>query len=379
MVEGIRTLASQRRASGIHRRVDVTPPSAASNTYIAALDVTTDAVLICNRAGIVVYVNTACAELLGDQVEVLIGHDVRSLFPVDSRGLRDIVGALQKRSAWHGRVPARPGSEANEVSIGLRTIGLTPRRPDHFCLTVRTRAATDVAVSSALGRVTGEIAHDFNNQIAVILNYSFIMLRQLPEDSPLRSHVGEMQNAAWRASQFAQMMLGLGGGRATETDDVDVNALLDDVQALFASTPLGATPVELHLADDLWRVRMRRAQLERLLVEMTSRLRGAIGQVERFRITTCNAVGSQALASNPALIDAACGGGERCVLISIEAKPLAARGGDWVGDPLRRGFAGAAHTEAAGHEPFVADAPGEYAIQRLPDGSVRFLVQLPAA
>jgi hypothetical protein len=379
MVESIRTLVT-RRASGFHRRVDgsrsPSPASAALNTYISALDVTTDAVLICNRAGSVVYVNAACAELLGDEVASLVGRDVRSLFPIDSRGLRDILSALQKRSAWRGRVPARTRAGGSEVSIGLRTIGLNPGRPDHFCLTARSRAATNVAVSSTLGRVTGEFAHDFNNQIAVILNYSFIMLRQLPEDSPLRSHVGEMQNAAWRASQFAEMMLGLGGRRATEADEVDVNALLGDVQALFAYTLLGATPIEQHLAHDLWRVRMRRAHLERLLIEMTSRLRSAIGPVERFRITTNNASGAQALTIGgpvPAVLDAARGGGERCVVISIEAKPRASH--ESAGE-ARRGTGALAD---AGHDPPFANGPGEFAIQRLSDGSLRYLVRLPAA
>jgi signal transduction histidine kinase len=56
-------------------------------------------------------------------------------------------------------------------------------------------------------------AHDFNNQLAVILNYSSFVLEDLAEDDPCRQDVNEIRHAAQRACVLSHKMSGRRGPR----------------------------------------------------------------------------------------------------------------------------------------------------------------------
>jgi signal transduction histidine kinase len=167
----------------------------------------------------VVYANRAAEEFFSNVG--LSGAFFAEVASLERRKLTAIWRELHRTRWWHGQLSfggQRPDLEATVQRVceeGVR---------DHFCVVLH-GAARPMGVSqqpvqasddprsmrnamnelqAALQRVASEIAHDFNNQIAVILNYTFVLLRQMPADSPLKAHVSEMQAAAWRASQIAQ-------------------------------------------------------------------------------------------------------------------------------------------------------------------------------
>jgi PAS domain S-box-containing protein len=396
--------APYQRDSTVRRRsraFEGSQPSAVLSAFVAALDVTTEAALIVDRSGTIVHANSACETMLG--CSALVGRRLQSLYPLTRRNLRRMLSELRNNGVWRGNLPLQRSGTRFEVAVALRAVPLSAGRPRYFCLVGRTRAPSDASVLSAVGRVAGEIAHDFNNQIAVVINYSFILLRQLPDDSPLREHVTEMQSAAWRASQVAQEMLGFGGQRSAETDEIDLNALLGDVQALFAYALREDTRLELRLAENLGRVRARRAHLEWLLVEVASRMRATLGPIESFAITTSNsdaAHGHHDHPEQPAHDDEARADGTQSpratesagsVVISVEARPRQQpAAGPEGGAPLAVLSAGlrpaASPAQRLGPGPIglrgaelaLAHAHGELTMQQLPDGALRYRIRLPA-
>jgi hypothetical protein len=360
-----------------------------------------EAVIIAQRSGTIVYANAASQALFDGGS--LVGRNLRELYPLELRLLRRMLNELRSHGMWRGELPLDGAAGRVDLAVALRSVAFAPGRAHHFCLVLRRRDASETSALSAVGRVAGEIAHDFNNQIAVVLNYSFILLRQLPDDSPLRAHVAEMQSAAWRASQVAQEMLGFGGQRRAECDEIDLNALLGDVKALFTYALREDTQLEERLGRNLWRVRARRAHLEWLLVELASRMRMTMGPLERFCIATSNSdapaqaapassigyplhgspshglpdsgspVESESGAARSAGSAHAGGAAHDCgrsVVISVEAQPRKSSHG--VGDTISvsRGMRGA--------ELALAHARGELAVQQLPDGGMRYRIRLPA-
>ena len=375
------------QARSVRRRsetFDGLQPASALNAYVAALDVTTEAVTIVDRSSNVVYANAAAETLFGRGD--LVGRRLESLYPIERPVLRAILRELKHKNVWRGRVPLRTDDPHTplEVEAALRAVSLRPGGPQHFCLVAQVqsaqassspqpaRNAADAAVLSTVGRVAGEIAHDFNNQIAVVINYSSILLRQLPDDSPLREHVAEMQRAAWRASQVAQEMLGFGGQRNAEPDDIDLNALLTDIHALFAHALGEDTRVERRLGENLWRVRARRAHLEWLLVELASRTRSTLGDIASFCITTSNADLLESGANHECT---------RAVVISVEARPSGSAAAvaprslapSPLGPRSSTGISGLRGAELA-----LAHAQGELTVQQLPEGGLRYRIRLPA-
>jgi hypothetical protein len=201
----------------------------------------------------------------------------------------------------------------------------------------------------------------------------------------------------------AQEMLGFGGQRSAETDEIDLNALLGDVQALFAYALREDTRLELRLAENLWRVRARRAHLEWLLVEVASRMRATLGPIESFAITTSNSDAAHGHHDHPeqpehddeAREDATQGPrateSAGSVVISVEARPRQqpAAGAEG-GTPLAMLSAGlrpaASPAQRLGPGPIglrgaelaLAHAHGELTMQQLPDGALRYRIRLPA-
>jgi signal transduction histidine kinase len=393
-VEATQPYAYQERRRGIRQRsfaLEAPHNSAALDTYKAALDLTSEAVMICDRAGTIVYANASAGALMSDAG--LVGRSVLQLVSSDARcTVRGILGQLYQHGTWSGLLTVPDRGAQRELAITLGTVGCSTRQPHHFCVTARAPAVTPPAESrilSAVGRVAGEIAHDFNNQIAVVLNYSFILLRKLPGGSPLRDHVSEMQGAAWRASQVAQELLDFSGRQMGDGDDLDVNALLQGLQPILVYTLRGSTRTETKLAADLWRVRARRPQLEWLLVELTARLRQALGPIAELRITTSNACGPDGDETGPAraIVFAREPNGRernaRSVLIGIEAMPQTAAAAqpqsllETIPDASATGMrVGPSGLRAA--ELTLSHSSGELTIERLAGDGARYVVRLPA-
>jgi signal transduction histidine kinase len=212
-------------------------------------------VLLINRAGVVVYANPAAETFFSDAS--LLGQFFSDVTALDRRTLNGIWRELHRARCWRGRLGLR--SSGPDVEVTVQRVSDEHAASENFCVVLHgarssslSHAATSQAATgtnatdattattgtsaahadfdglvtmamrgadegegrgkrsarselqAALQRVASEIAHDFNNQIAVILNYTFVLLRQMPADSPLKAHVSEMQAAAWRASQVAQ-------------------------------------------------------------------------------------------------------------------------------------------------------------------------------
>lgn len=376
-----------QRQTGVRRRlssVEAAGPAAASQIYLTALDITTDAVLVINRAGFITYANRAAENLFISDArdEELEGRHIFGFAAIEARDVRRVLAALRKQRTFGGTLTAQLGSVHRTFEVTLRAVERGAGRTQCFCLIARPKTTNttttapssstflrDCGVLSAVGRVASEIAHDFNNQIAVVLNYSFILLRELPHTSPLRAHVSEVQSAAWRASEVAREMLRFGGQRRSDSDELDLNVLIAEAQALFLYTLRGTARVEQRLAENLWPVRARRAHIEWLLVELATRLRSSLGRLECFRITTSNSFGARvAHGKDPT----------RYVLLAVEAHPACALSNDDLLALATRAELNQDVSRPRSVELALAHARGELTLQHLPDGGLQYVLRLPA-
>jgi PAS domain-containing protein len=196
--------------------------------FQAALSAVSDRIIVVDRAGTIVYANPAAEALVGHSS--LQGRRLADVCRIRRRTLSTIWRALAAGGRWDGRLPEEAASPLRDKDMTVRRVASEADGDDYFCLVLhadgrapsrepeldrasgaparRARGVTAEAVC-ALQRMASEIAHDVNNQIAVVLNYTFVLLRQMPDDSPLKVHVAEMQAAAWRASRVAQTIRAL--------------------------------------------------------------------------------------------------------------------------------------------------------------------------
>jgi nitrogen-specific signal transduction histidine kinase len=184
-----------------------------ASTYMAALGAASDGVLLIDRAGVIVYANPAAETFFSD--DGLPGQYFADLTVLNRRTLSGVWRELRRTRRWSGRLLVRSASPELDVTVQRVAEPAGAATEDHYCVVLHGAARIaqmqiegprheQVEPPTTLQRVASEIAHDFNNQIAVILNYTFVLLRHMPDGSPLKAHVAEMQAAAWRASHVAQ-------------------------------------------------------------------------------------------------------------------------------------------------------------------------------
>jgi len=320
---------------------------------VAALEHVSDAVLIADRSGTIRYANGAGRALVERQQPE--GQHLLELLGVDGAFLRSVLRELRNSTVWRGTATLEVLGRPRELDLDVSAVTVSGWGRAHgFSVIARSRTSHTLQVRSSardvlatMMRVAGSVAHDFNNQIAVVLNYSFILLRELASEAPARAHVEELQHAAWRAADTARHLLQLGDKRPTDKGALDVNDVIREAHAALSLISRSQTEIEQRLSHEPCMAKARQPELEWLLLDLTQRLRARLGDLKRVRIATSRVATAR-------------------VRIDIEAFPAAAQS-------LR--------SPPNGHElPKLSAQLGyELALQPLPDNGLRYVVELLGA
>lgn len=328
--------------------------------YVAALEQVQDAVLIVDRSGTVKYANDAARALVERTRPE--GWQVLELLGVERAQLKSVLRELRRSSVWRGAATLEILGKTSELELTLSAVrvsgwaraqgfALIARARPHGTHALQTRSAARDVLATML-RVAGSVAHDINNQIAVVLNYSFILLRELSSDASMRTHLEELQQAAWRAADTARHLLRLSDKRPHERGCVDVNEVIREAHAALSLISRSPHELEQRLSQEPCLAKARQPELEWLLLDLAQRLRARLGELKRVRISSSRvARGGEAMPH---------------VRIDIDAFPATAQ---------------AQRALAAEHElPKLGAQLGyELALHPLPDNGLRYAIELPGA
>ncbi len=95
------------------------------------------------------------------------------------------------------------------------------------------RRVQGVQKLESLGILAGGIAHDFNNLLMAILGNADLALLDLPEDSPARENVLEIEKASRRAADLARQMLAYSGRGQFVIEPLNLNDLIREMVELL--------------------------------------------------------------------------------------------------------------------------------------------------
>ncbi len=151
-----------------------------------------------------------------------------------------------------------------------------------------------------VGRLTGGVAHDFNNVLTVILGSADLVRHALPEGSPLHQHVANIRGAAERAAALTGRLLAFSRRQALQISVVDVNAIVGSVIGMVRR--LIGEDIELITRLDplLHRVRIDPTQLEQVILNLALNARDAMPGGGQLTIETADAELDEAYAQQHA-------------------------------------------------------------------------------
>lgn len=120
----------------------------------------------------------------------------------------------------------------------------------------------------AVGRLAGAVAHDFNNELQVILGNADLILEDAAPGSQVREDASEVRHAAERASALVRQLLALGHQQLLRLAEVDVGELLRELEPRVRERAGEGIVVSLELEPALPPLRADRASLRAVLEEL---------------------------------------------------------------------------------------------------------------
>ena len=224
----------------------------------AVIEATPDAIFVKDLDGRYVLVNEAFARFIGKSHADIVGRNDYELYPeVDARAFVEAdrqVLATGKPRVFEGVATGHEGEpQTYLVSKGVyrdkdgRSLGvfgishdITELREAHENLERTQEALFRSQKMEAVGQLTGGLAHDFNNILAIILGNVELLKVHLPKDPYTDEIVDAVLRATLHGRDLTGHLLAFSRRRLLNPQAVDVNIVVAEIVRLLGRT-LGAT------------------------------------------------------------------------------------------------------------------------------------------
>ena len=158
---------------------------------------------------------------------------------------------------------------------------------------IRDRKRTEAALQhaqkmKAIGTLTGGMAHDFNNSLAIIIANLDALLQIRTGDREVGELAGSALEAALSGSDLTRRLLAFARRQSLRPERVDVNELVTHTVRLLSRTLGTDIQIRLHLAPGLWPVMADATQLEASLTNLAVNARDAMPRGGLLTISTYN-------------------------------------------------------------------------------------------
>jgi signal transduction histidine kinase len=127
----------------------------------------------------------------------------------------------------------------------------------------------------ALGRLAGGVAHDFNNQLTVVLAHTELLSRAGPGSHGAGS-IRAIALAAQHAGELTRQLLEFGRQRLLEPSVIDVRAAIADINNLLTRSLGTRVALRTSISEGAMVVHMDRTALDRVLVNLILNARDAM-------------------------------------------------------------------------------------------------------
>ncbi|VWX63640.1 conserved hypothetical protein [Burkholderiales bacterium 8X] len=142
----------------------------------------------------------------------------------------------------------------------------------------------------ALGRLTGGVAHDFNNALMVISSNLYLLKRKHPETTG--RYAESIGRAVASATKLTRQLLAFSRRQALVPEQVDLRVKLPELKALLGPVLGAQSQLTLEVSPDTRPILVDAAELELALLNLAINARDAMGARGHFSVLARNATDS---------------------------------------------------------------------------------------
>jgi PAS domain S-box-containing protein len=242
-------------------------------------------------------VNTFC-EPDGEPIKVENWPSTRALRGEQVDRKEVVVRPVDGRKPVHAMVSARPLRDAAGDISGASIVY-------HDITDVQEieRKLQQAQKLEAIGKLTGGVAHDFNNMLTVIAGTMEVLMDEM-KDRPVALQTAALVNqAADRCTELIQHLLAFARKQPLRPRNVDINSTILDIAKLLRPTLGEQIEIDSILEEDVANAHVDSSQLANSLVNMAINARDAMPQGGKLLLETRNVVLDEAYAqANPDVI-----------------------------------------------------------------------------
>jgi PAS domain S-box-containing protein len=265
--------------------------------YKRLMEQANDGIFLLDSSGVVLEVNRRGEEVLGRASADIIGRPFEAFVPnvkvEPERGQLQALHGAGSTSVDHVSFKCPDGRTVwinlsiSRVEIGSDRMILTIVHDitERKILEERYQQAQKL---DAIGQLAGGVAHDFNNLLTVIGGYSEVVLTELPPESALRAHVGEIRKAAERAAGLTRQLLLFSRKQVLEPRVLNLNAIVIDTQKMLGRLIGEDISLTTKLDPNLGPVLADAGQMEQIIMNLALNARDAMPQGGKITIETAN-------------------------------------------------------------------------------------------
>lgn len=147
----------------------------------------------------------------------------------------------------------------------------------------------------AIGRLTGGVAHDYNNLLSIILGNAELLENNEPCDQA--ELVEEIKSAAFRGALLTSQLLAFGRKQTLRPQSTDINQLIQKLRPMIRQSTGDGIDLLVKCSDALWDPVIDTTQLELAILNLTINARDAMPDGGKLTIETANVRLDEAYAS----------------------------------------------------------------------------------
>jgi len=140
----------------------------------------------------------------------------------------------------------------------------------------------------ALGKLTGGIAHDYNNMLGVIIGYCDLLENELNNQPKLHGYVRIIQQSAQRGANLTKKLLDFSRHKSSESIALNLNTLLQEHELMLQKTLTVRIELVLNLNKEIWSVYIDESDMIDVILNISINAMHAIEGYGHLTIHTSN-------------------------------------------------------------------------------------------
>jgi len=248
-----------------------------------------------------IYINERWCEYSGLTRQQAIGKGwVEALHPFDRKRLgKDWIHNLNKERVFNGEHRYRTQDGQISWLLGQCNVEYDKEgKPQGYI-----GAVTDITEQKhleeqlrrtqkmdALGKLTGGIAHDYNNMLTIISGYAELLQKKLSENPDMLKYVQHIIHSSERGAALTKKLLTFSKHVPADAKSVDINSLLEYQHQMLRKTLTPRIELKLVLDNNLWPLWLDVGDLEDALVNMSINAMHAMETSGSLTIETKNQI-----------------------------------------------------------------------------------------